>query len=237
MTVLDHDAGLCADFPLVRRRRLLGLVGGTTVAALAGSGLNTAAARTVPVDAADGSARPDVLLTSGIVRQDIRRSFGKARGVAKGVPLSIRLRLVGASAGEPAVGRAVYLWQCDRDGLYSLYSPGLTAENYLRGVQASDGAGWLSFTSIFPACYAGRGPHLHVEIYPGIAEAADARNKLHTARIALPATVCSQVYATDGYGAGRQNLTRVDAGGDAAQMASVTGSVADGYTATVTLSI
>ena len=36
------------------------------------------------------------------------------------------------------------------------YSPGATNQNYLRGVQAADGSGNVTFTSIFPGCYAGR---------------------------------------------------------------------------------
>jgi protocatechuate 3,4-dioxygenase beta subunit len=46
----------------------------------------------------------------------------------------------------------VYVWHCDRDGGYSLCSDGITAENYLRGVQIADDQGVVKFTSIFPAC-------------------------------------------------------------------------------------
>ena len=46
-------------------------------------------------------------------------------------------------------GAAVYLWHCDRDGLYSLYT--VPDQNYLRGVQAADASGEVTFTSIFPA--------------------------------------------------------------------------------------
>jgi protocatechuate 3,4-dioxygenase beta subunit len=38
-------------------------------------------------------------------------------------------------------GAAVYIWHCDRDGNYSLYSQAVTTENYLRGVQAADSNG------------------------------------------------------------------------------------------------
>src|SRR6185312_14870599 len=90
----------------------------------------------------DGSNGPDVLTQSGIVRSDIRSSFGTASRVAQGVPLTINLTIVDTAKGCGAyAGAAVYLWHCDRDGAYSLYSPGVTAENYLRGVQAADGTG------------------------------------------------------------------------------------------------
>jgi protocatechuate 3,4-dioxygenase beta subunit len=58
----------------------------------------------------------------------------------------------------------VYLWHCDRDGNYSMYSQGVEDENYLRGVQESDADGKLTFISIFPACYSCRWPHIHVEV-------------------------------------------------------------------------
>ncbi len=37
--------------------------------------------------------------------------------------------------------------------------------NYLRGVQFTDSAGQVRFHTVFPACYPGRYPHLHVEIF------------------------------------------------------------------------
>jgi protocatechuate 3,4-dioxygenase beta subunit len=33
-----------------------------------------------------------------------------------------------------------------------VYSDGVTGENYLRGVQATDAAGTVTFASIYPAC-------------------------------------------------------------------------------------
>jgi hypothetical protein len=81
---------------------------------------------------ADGSNGVDVLSESGIVRRDIRSSFGDADGLAEGVPLSIRLTVYDNSGDQvtPYAGAAVYLWHCDREGRYSLYSDGATEENY-----------------------------------------------------------------------------------------------------------
>lgn len=154
------ERGLSQDVTLLRRRRLLGLSGGTTVAVLAGD-LSCAA--------------------PAIVRSDIRRSFGTARGVARGLPLTIDLRLVGAVTGVPAAGLAVYVWHADRDGAYSLYSPGLTGENYLRGVQATDPDGRVVFTSVFPA-----GGLVHYEIYPSVAQATKATGLLLSGSLTLP---------------------------------------------------
>ena len=100
------------------------------------------------------------------------------------------------------------MWHCDRDGAYSLYSNGVTTENYLRGVQAADSNGVVTFTSIFPACYSGRWPHIHFEVYPSLAKATDQANKIATSQIALPKDACDTVYATDGYSQSVTNLAR-----------------------------
>ena len=52
-----------------------------------------------------------------------------------------------------------------------MYSQGITDQNYLRGVQVADAKGVVEFTSIFPACYDGRWPHAHFEIYSDVATA------------------------------------------------------------------
>ena len=67
---------------------------------------------------ADGSNGPTVLNLTGIVRSDIRSSFAGILGTADGVPLTIVLTVVSSSTCSPLTGRAVYLWQCDREGRY-----------------------------------------------------------------------------------------------------------------------
>src|SRR5262245_57845525 len=101
---------------------------------------------------AEGSNGPNVLTQTGVVRSDIRSSFAGLSGTADGVPLNIALTIVSASTCIPLSSRAVYLWHCDKAGRYSLYTAGATNQNYLRGVQETDSAGKVTFTSIFPAC-------------------------------------------------------------------------------------
>ncbi len=104
----------------------------------------------------DGSNGPNVLTESGIVRSDIRSSFGSSSGTAEGIPLTVTLSILDQANGCTALaGAAVYLWQCDREGRYSLYSDGITDQNYLRGVQEADSSGEVTFSTIFPACYIG----------------------------------------------------------------------------------
>jgi protocatechuate 3,4-dioxygenase beta subunit len=194
----------------------------------------------------DGSNGPNVLAESGVVRSDLTTSFGSASGVAEGIPTTVRLKVYDL-AGEtitPMAGAAVYLWHCDRDGRYSMYDDGVTEENYLRGVQEADDDGNLSFTTIFPACYAGRWPHMHFEVYESLSRATGADNKLRTSQLALPEDVCDTVYATDGYEQSVTNLGQLSleadnifSDGHSLQLAEVTGSVAEGYTVTLDIPV
>jgi protocatechuate 3,4-dioxygenase beta subunit len=194
----------------------------------------------------DGSNGPDVLGQSGVVRSDIRSSFGDLSGTAEGVPLTIRIALQDATRDcAPLAGAAVYVWHCDRAGGYSLYSQGVTDRNYLRGVQAAGSDSIVTFQSVFPACYSGRWPHIHFEVYRNLAAATDDANKIATSQIALPEDVCRTVYATTGYEQSVQNLKQVslttdmvfgDDGG-AHQLGTVTGDTAAGYVLTLAVPV
>nr|WP_296069065.1 intradiol ring-cleavage dioxygenase [uncultured Actinoplanes sp.] len=215
--------------------------GGTSSGAAAGPA--TPAGDEIPEETAgpypgDGSNGPDVLAQSGIVRGDIRASFGDFSGTADGVPMTLELTVQNlANGGTPYAGTAVYVWHCDREGRYSLYSDGATEQNYLRGVQIADAAGKVRFTSIFPACYAGRWPHIHFEVYPDQESITDASKAIATSQVALPGNVCDAVYAERGYEDSASNLTRVSLDSDnvfgddggARQLGTVTGDVSSGY--------
>lgn len=188
----------------------------------------------------DGSNGPNVLEASGVVRQDIRSSFGTGTATAEGVPLTFTLTLLDNANGcVPLAGAAVYAWHCDRDGKYSLYDSGLTNENYLRGVQESDANGQVTFTSIFPAAYSGRWPHIHFEVFESMSNATAAGQVLAVSQIALTKAACDDVYATAGYEQSVTNMTRTTLQSDMVfgddggiyQLATMTGSAATGYTA------
>jgi protocatechuate 3,4-dioxygenase beta subunit len=188
----------------------------------------------------DGSNGPNVLNQAGVVRGDIRTSFGGLVGTAGGIPLTVTLSVVAADACTPLAGAAVYLWHCDRGGLYSLYSAGATNQNYLRGVQAAGSNGEVRFTTIFPGCYAGRWPHIHFEVYPSLAAATATGNKIATSQLALPKPACDGVYATAGYSASINNLAGVSLASDGVfrdgssnQVAAVSGDVTAGFIATL----
>jgi protocatechuate 3,4-dioxygenase beta subunit len=78
--------------------------------------------------------------------------------VAKGVPLTISLKVLDTASGSVGrEGAAVYLWHCDVDGRYSLYSEGVTQENYLRGVQKTGGDGSVTLSAAWKPRPSGRG--------------------------------------------------------------------------------
>ena len=166
-------------------------------------------------------------------------------GVAEGVPLTVALTVRDAATGAALAGRGVYIWHCDRDGRYSLYSNGVENENYLRGVQETDANGTVTFTTIYPACYSGRWPHIHFEVYADVATAVAAGPIVKTSQIALPAETNSAVYATAGYEQSVRNLAQVSLQGDNVfgddggihQIATMSGSVTSGYTAVLTVGV
>ena len=231
---------------------------GATATATAGSSQGTAttgsadaaSCELIPEETAgpfpgDGSNGPDVLSQTGVVRKDIRSSFGSSSSVAAGVPLSISLALEDGADCAPLAGAAVYVWHCDQAGNYSLYSQAAANENYLRGVQAAGDDGVVTFDSIFPACYQGRWPHIHFEVYPSLETANDEANKIATSQIALPKDACDTVYATPGYEQSVQNLSRLslqtdmvfaDDGG-VHQLGTMSGDVAGGYSVRLTVPV
>ena len=102
-----------------------------------------------------------------MVRSDIRSSFAGATGTAAGVPLAVTVELVNTNAiCADQAGWVVYLWHCDREGRYSMYSSGVTNQNYLRGLQETGADGTVTFTTIFPGCRGGRMPHIHFRGVP-----------------------------------------------------------------------
>ena len=268
----EHDLGLAHDLHVLSRRRIFQLAGvagvSALVAACAGgtfkqasrSASTTTTAGTVdaasctaaaPAETAgpypaDGSNGPNVLIESGVVRSDIRPSFVTYSGVAEGVATTIELTLQDIPQNcAAAAGMAVYIWHCDRAGDYSLYSNDAAEQNYLRGVQVADQDGRVSFTSIFPACYAGRWPHIHFEVFDSLESAVAGDNARLTSQIALPEQACRTVYGYDSdYSASVQNMSQLTLSSDNvfgdgwdAELASVTGDPANGMTIALTIGV
>ncbi|MDT7782705.1 MAG: hypothetical protein QOF58_1124 [Pseudonocardiales bacterium] len=261
----NHDRGLQFDLAtLFGRRRALSLFGGagltlvacapsTTTTSSSPATSNSSAADGSPLEAipeetagpypGDGSNGPNALTQSGIVRSDIRSSFGSSSKTAEGVRLNIELTVQNED-GKPYAGAAVYLWHCDINGDYSMYSDRVKSENFLRGVQEADSSGKLKFVSVFPGAYSGRWPHIHFEVYPSLSEATKAGNKITTSQLALPEATCKEVYGTTGYTQSVRNMSRTSLQQDMVfrdgvdhQMATMSGNTQSGYTASLTFAV
>lgn len=256
---------------LLTRRRALGVLGlglgSATLAACGGddgtaatsppsssgspsSGSSAASSGEIPEETngpypADGTADDvNVLTQSGIVRQDITSSLDGG-GSVDGVPLTMSFVVQDMVKDAAFEGAAVYVWHCDEQGRYSMYTQGVEDQTWLRGIQVADGDGTVSFTTIVPGCYSGRWPHIHVEVYPDVDSADDVAKVIATSQVAFPQDMLTQVYAQDRYDGSSANLEQVgsvDSDGIFAdsidqQMATITGSVAQGYTASLPLHI
>ncbi len=253
-----HDLGFAHDIKvMLGRRRFLALVGGIGAVAIAGGPAAALECVALPWETAgpypaDGSNVKEgqvvnALTEEGIIRQDLRSSFGTLTPVADGLQLDLELTLVDADGCTPLPGYAIYIWHCDTTGLYSLYD---TVEaNYLRGVGVADDQGKVRFTTIVPGCYDGRWPHIHFEVFESVEKAVSGEASLLTAQIALPEAESAAIYAADArYSNGTRNLGRITIASDnvfgdnsedeiAQQTLAMAGDVASGYTGTVTIPI
>ncbi|HEY0624475.1 intradiol ring-cleavage dioxygenase [Sphingomonas sp.] len=203
-----------------------------------------------PADGTNTSSGPtsNVLTSSGVVRSDIRSSFVGSTTTVTGVQMTITLTLVNVNSScAPLAGYAIYIWHCNATGQYSLYD--VPAESWLRGLGVTDANGQVTFTTIFPGCYAGRWPHIHFEVFSSLANATGGRFARLIGQLAMPSAVCSTVYnGSSTYSSSVCNLSGVSIASDnvfgdnsAAQIAQQTpamsGSVSAGYAATATIGL
>lgn len=265
----DHPEGFAADLPrLMRRRSVLGGLAATGAAGLfwaSRSGAETVGtsadgtqcvalpAETAGPFPADGTnvragQTVNILTEAGVIREDIRNSIGGLTPVAGGVQMVMDVRLVDvARSCAPLAGMALYAWQCDAAGVYSIY--GAADRNYLRGVGISDSQGRVRLVTVVPGTYPGRWPHIHFEVFASADQAVSGDRAILTSQFALPEAACRAAYAADpAYAASLDPMEAIVARGDrifangtaaerAAQMMQVSGDPARGLIATATVGL
>lgn len=261
--VVDQGAGFDVG-TLLSRRRVLGAIGvgagalalaacssesGGSGASSSGSTSATTADGEIPQETngpypADGTNGLNVLEESGIVRSDITTSLDGGTTV-DGVPLDLTFSLTDmANDDAPFEGAAVYAWQCDAQGMYSMYSEGIEDETYLRGIQVADADGVVRFSTIVPGCYPGRWTHIHFEVYPDADSATDVANAIATSQVAFPEDMLKAVYELDAYDGSAKNLAQVTLDSDNVfgdgyelQMGTFAGDASDGYVGSLAVAI
>lgn len=165
-------------------------------------------------------------------------------GDRTGVAFTINIQVLNTNNDcNPLAGAIVDIWHCDKDGNYSEYGgttmqqTDYTSYHFLRGRQTTDSNGNVSFVSIFPGWYTSRATHIHVHIYNS------AGTSLLVTQISFPEGSGSAVELVNsatsyGYTKGMNGYT-YNANDNVfsddstnAEMCSLSGSVANGYTLT-----
>jgi protocatechuate 3,4-dioxygenase beta subunit len=170
---------------------------------------------------------------STLIRTDITE--GQA-----GIPLALNLRILNAdNSCNPVSGLRVDIWHCNKLGYYSAYAgqPGIdgtldtTGKTWLRGIQYTDSAGNVNFTTIYPGWYNPRATHIHVQVYNG-------SKLISTTQVAFPDAINTTVnsfYATSGTNPTVNSSDMVFSDSISSELMTVSGSTAAGYTASIDL--
>lgn len=136
-----------------------------------------------------------------------------------GLPLKLKVKVLGVSNCEPVPNALVNIWHCDARGVYSEF--GRVAGNpddasdasWLRGYQTTGPDGTCEFETIFPGWYPGRATHIHFDVHLGFepgGEVDGQYNETSTfySQMYLPNSIKTKVYADhDAYLAKGDNPT------------------------------
>jgi len=150
-----------------------------------------------------------------------------------GTPLTLALTVVNVASGcTPVADATIDVWHCDHTGGYSEYT---TAGTYLRGLQETGANGRATFATIYPGWYPGRSTHVHLDVFVN-------GSLVKTTQMAFPEEVTAAVYAQGAYASRGQTPTtnsrdNVFSDGVANELATMTGSVSSGYTASLQIGI
>lgn len=173
-----------------------------------------------------------LLDSSSVLRENIAED-------KTGIALQVKLKLVNVNDNCTPVSGYVYIWHCDKDGLYSGYSQnnnaGQAGKTYCRGVQYTDTSGVAHFTTIYPGWYAGRITHIHFQIF--LTNYGSTARSTAISQMAFPAETTQAVYETSLYTKGQNTSVTsfvadgIFSDGVEYQLATISGNVTDGLIA------
>lgn len=203
----------------VTRRRAVGILGAASLTSLIGYGSRGGDSAISTATAASTTGPGGLTGASCVLIPEETRGpyplFNDSAGVSTfmrqdvtegrpGVPMNLLLTILNVNSGcAPIANALVYIWHCDKDGVYSGYrQPGSNAvgQTFCRGTQMTDSNGRVRFTTIYPGWYPGRITHIHFRVYLGKALEA-------TSQLAFPEDITNAVYNSDLYSARGRNST------------------------------
>jgi protocatechuate 3,4-dioxygenase beta subunit len=165
---------------------------------------------------------------SDMFRSDVREN-------RQGTALTLTINVVNVNNACAAVsGAEVEIWHVDAAGDYSQYGS-QTAATFLRGIQTTNAAGEVTFTTIYPGWYQGRATHIHVEVTIGgrsvkvtqMAFPEPINNAVHT----------SGVYASRGTNPMSNQSDGIFSDSLSSELVTPSGSPSSGYSATFQVGI
>lgn len=151
------------------------------------------------------------------------------------VLLNLRVKVVNVNSACAGLANAnVEIWHVDAAGNYSQYG-GQATQTFLRGIQTTNAAGEVAFTTIYPGWYQGRATHIHLEVTVG-------GRSIKVTQIAFPEIVNAQVYASSAYASRGTNPIANAADGIfadslASELVTPTGDATTGYSAAVQVGV
>lgn len=245
------------------RRAILALIGSGVAVALPGCGgddTSSAASSTSTTSSSTSSTTAGACSTTpegeigpyfaddsaaGFERSDIVNNVD-GTAVQSGVPLTLTVTVIDTENGCAALeGVQVDIWQCNASGVYSdIASENTTSQNWLRGYQITDANGVVTFTTIIPGWYSGRTTHIHLRLRSKYSEASSTTDGTNTTQLFFPQdlidTLSSSVtpYSAEGNNPITNATDRVYSQQvDGETLLTLSGSVAGGYTADITIGL
>ena len=224
---------------VLHRRELLAVLSAGFGAALAGCGSSSPASPSTSTTTTTPTTGGTTSTSCAVTPSETEGPYPDKTGMINNSAFFRRDITEGRSGScSPVSNASVEIWQCDASGNYSEYSqPGFdgTGQTFLRGIQTTDANGQVTFTTIYPGWYAGRATHIHVDVFR-------SGSLVKTTQIAFPESVTAAVYASGVYASKGQNSTSnagdmVFSDGTQNELATLTGSTASGYTATLTIGV
>jgi protocatechuate 3,4-dioxygenase beta subunit len=210
---------------LLKRREVLGFIGGTAAVSLVGclrgqsaSGespsstprqTQTAIATTPNCVVKPQQTEGPYFVDEKLERSDIRSDPSNG-SVKPGVPLHLTFQVsqVNGRSCAPLSNAVVDIWPCDALGAYSDVSDrsfSTVGQKFLRGYQVTDAKGTVEFVTIYPGWYPGRTVHIHFKIRT---DSASQRSYEFTSQLYFDDSLTDLVHAQDPYATQGQRTQR-----------------------------